>query len=196
MNRSEELDRLLADTMERFEDIVCASVGEIEEVGRDAAEAMRRYEEARISLDTTEGRLAELEAEREGLPDRAYRAGLDEDYRLEDELKGRYRELPGEIERLEAHRDRLLAELSSVRRDPAHPDPDLDSLRVQSRQAARSSGAAFAARAELLGFRAELVAAIERATEPVEDKWRGARGWTETVNGMIDDRTRRNPVRR
>ncbi len=190
MNRRKELDRLLADTLERFEGIVASALEEIEGTSRDADAKVRRYEEAREALDNVEGEISALEAEREELPERAYEANLHEDPVREAELRARFRSLPGEIDRLESHRDRLRAELASLRSDPAHPDPDLDALRVRARQAARPSGVAFSARGDLRDFRAELVQALEKASAPVDDKQRATRGWVETVNGMIDDRTR------
>lgn len=190
MNRSEELERLMTETTRRFGEIVTASLQEIEEVNEEANAKVRRYEEARESLENVEGRIAALEAEREALPERVTRANLDEDFDLELQLRDRYRELPSALERLERHRDALRAELAQARTDPAHPDPEFDSLRVRSRQSARTSGAAFVARADLQGFRSQLAEALADLSEPLEDRWRSARGGTETLNSLIDDRTR------
>jgi F0F1-type ATP synthase membrane subunit b/b' len=54
---------------------------------------MRRHEDAASDLADVEAEIATLRAERETLPDRAYRAGLDEEYEREDELKERYKNL-------------------------------------------------------------------------------------------------------
>ncbi len=190
MNRREELDKPMADTRERFGAIVAASLEEIASVREDASATVARYEEARRSLASVEGQIASLEAERDALPERAYEANLNDDPTREAELRSRFRQIPAEMDRLEAHRDRLRGELASLRSDPEHPDPELDALRVRSRQASRTSGAAYAAWGDLEGFRKELAESLEKAVEPVDRERRATLGRIESLNATIDSRVR------
>ena len=93
MSRKEETEKLLADVVPRLEALGTEAMDEIAQAEREAGAKEKRYHEAVEQLAKVEKKIAAIRTEREELPDQAYRAGLDEDYELEDTLKERYKNL-------------------------------------------------------------------------------------------------------
>ncbi len=110
----ERVEELLQEVLPRLEGLREEALAEIGRVRRDANAKISRHEEAAAELALVEEDIEALSAEREGLPDRAYRAGLDEEYELEDELKERYKNLKPAIESLEDQQSSLKKELSRL----------------------------------------------------------------------------------
>ncbi len=104
MSRREKIEELLADVLPKLEALKDDALARIGEVRGDASEKVSRHEAAAAELAGVEEEISALRAEREGLPARAYRAGLDEDYAREDELTERYRNLRPALETLEDRR--------------------------------------------------------------------------------------------
>ncbi len=117
-----------------------------------------------------------MSAEREGLPDRAYRAGMDEDYALEDELKVRYKNLRPALEALEDRRGSLKDEMRRLSpRDRGFPtDAAMHNLGV-------AAGVASAAREDMEDLRRRLTKALDAATDPVVGEHKNLRATVEQL---------------
>lgn len=114
MSAREKVDALLAEVLPKIEELEAEALARVREVEVDARQKIARVEEARKELAKVEAELESMREEREGLPNRAYRAGLDENYTLEDDLKECYQNLKPAIEACEERRDELRAELSGL----------------------------------------------------------------------------------
>jgi DNA anti-recombination protein RmuC len=162
MSRREKVEELLADVLPKIEALKAEALDSIAEVRRDANEKLHRHEEATAELALVEEEIESLRAEREGLPDRAYRAGLDEEYALEDELKERYKNLKPAIEHLEERRRFLEAEKAELLpRDHGHRND------ARIHHVARVAGTAHEERRALEDMRERFVKALEDAVKPV-----------------------------
>ncbi len=159
----EKVEELLADVLPRIEALKAEALDEIGRVKEDASATTARYEEAARELAAAEEEAEVLRAEREELPDRAYIAGMDEDYALEDELKERYKNLKPAIEHLEERRAALSAEMAELL-------PNSYGHRNDARihHTARVAGTAHEERAALKDLRDRLVKALDDAAEPAE----------------------------
>lgn len=176
MDRKEKIEALLADVEPRLEALRDEAMEEIRGAREEADANVRRHEEAASGLAGVEAEISRLNAEREELPNRAYRAGLDEDYEREDDLKERYRELKPEIEALEARRDALSDELSRL--DPrggGHPKD------VVIEHLGDVAGVAHGARADLEELKDALTRALDRAVGPVARAHDGTRATVEQL---------------
>ena len=174
MSTREKAEELLADFLPRLKELKEGSLTEIAEVRRDANEKLHRHEEATAELALVEEEIESLRDEREKLPDRAYRAALDEEYRLEDELKERYKNLKPAIEHLEERRGFLKAELSELL-------PNGHGHRNDARihHVARLAGTAHEERRALEDMRDRFVKALDEALEPVAKLHEGNKAQVE-----------------
>jgi chromosome segregation ATPase len=145
------LDRLREDAMR-----------EIAEAKDRASANATRYDEAQRELYEAGAEITRLSAEREALPDRAYRAGMDEDYALEDDLKERYKNLRPAIEGLQKRQAELEREISSLCQRPwgHHYDAQIE----QNAQAARVANDR---KVRLEALEKRLKTALARAVGPV-----------------------------
>ncbi len=162
MSRRERVEELLADVLPKIEALKEQALDSIAEVRRDANEKLHRHEEATEELALVEEEIESLRDEREKLPDRAYRAALDEEYRHEDELKERYKNLKPAIEHLEERRRFLEAELSELL-------PNGHGHRNDARihHVARVAGTAHEERRALEDMRDRLAKVLADAVKPV-----------------------------
>lgn len=162
MSTREKAEELLADFLPRLKELKEGSLTEIAEVRRDANEKLHRHEEATAELALVEEEIESLRDEREKLPDRAYRAALDEEYRHEDELKERYKNLKPAIEHLEERRRFLEAEKAELL-------PNGHGHRNDARihHVARVAGTAHEERRALEDMRDRLTKALDEALRPV-----------------------------
>jgi len=174
MSRRERVEELLADVLPKIEALKEQALDSIAEVRRDANEKLHRHEEATEDLALVEEEIESLRDEREKLPDRAYRAALDEEYRLEDELKERYKNLKPAIEHLEERRGFLKAELSELL-------PNGHGHRNDARihHVARLAGTAHEERRALEDMRDRFVKALDEALEPVAKLHEGNKAQVE-----------------
>jgi chromosome segregation ATPase len=162
MSRREQVEELLADVLPKIEALKAEAMDSIAEVRRDANEKRHRHEEAVAELALVEEEIESLRAEREGLPDRAYRAGLDEEYALEDELKERYKNLKPAIGDLEERREFLEAEKAALLpNDYGHRND------ARIHHTARIAGTAHEERAALEDLRDRLTKVLDDALKPV-----------------------------
>lgn len=160
--RRERIDALLEHVKPELEALGTEALDEIAQAEREAGAKEKRYYEAVDELAGVEAEIAAMTAEREELPDKAYRAGLDEDYELEDTLKERYKNLRLALEALE---DRL----GSLKREIAEllPQPRGHDLDARIKATTSATGAAFAARKDLDYLREEMTKALASAADPV-----------------------------
>jgi chromosome segregation ATPase len=162
VSRREEAEAILQDFLPRLEALKEEALAEIEEVRADAGAKLSRYEDVSEELAEVEARIVSLQAEREELPERAYRAGLDEEYALEDELKERYKNLRPEIEALEDRRGSLKEEMHRL--SPRSHGHRLD---VSMYQFSRVAGTAAEGRRALEHLRKQMVKALDDALASV-----------------------------
>ncbi len=135
------------------------------EIGRAQDEANakeRRYYEAVDELAGVEKKIAAVRTEREELPDRAYRAGMDEDYELEDTLKERYKNLRLALEALEDRQGSLKREIGELL-----PQPRGHELDAHIKTTTSVAGVAFAARKDMEHLKDSLTKALASAADPV-----------------------------
>jgi chromosome segregation ATPase len=162
MSRREQVEEFLVEILPKIEALKAEAMDSIAEVRRDANEKLHRHEEATAELALVEEEIWSLRAEREGLPDRAYRAGLDEEYALEDELKERYKNLKPAIGHLEERREFLKAEKAALLpNDYGHRND------ARIHHTARIAGTAHEERAALEDLRDRLTKALDDALKPV-----------------------------
>ena len=175
MSTRERVEDLLADVLPRLEALREESMAEIGRVRRDANTKISRNEEAARELGEVEEELEALTAEREELPGRAYRAGLDEDYQLEDELKERYKNLRLAIEGLEDRRGSLKEELRRLSpRDQGWRND------AAIHHTSRLAGTASEERRALEELRDRLTKALDDTVGPVEKVHNDTRALVET----------------
>jgi chromosome segregation ATPase len=112
-----------------------------------------------------EERITRLSEQREALPDRAYRAGLDEDYELEDDLTERYRNLKPALEGLAQRSEELEREIHAL-----CPEGDSHPNNVVVRQYGKVAGTASGPRHELEALKEKLTKALDLSIDPVVKK--------------------------
>ncbi len=171
----ERVEELLADVLPRLEALKDEALERIEEVREDASGKIARYEAATAELAEVEAEIEALSAERSELPDRAYRAGLEEDYELEDELKERYKNLRPAIEGLEDRRASLKGEIQRL--CPRGRGHRYDAMIEHT---SRVAGTAAEERRVLEELEKRLTEALSATVRPVADKHNGLRGLVET----------------
>jgi predicted nucleic acid-binding Zn-ribbon protein len=162
MSTRERVEELLADVLPRLEALKEEALAEIGAIRADAGAKLARHEDATEELADVEARISALQAEREELPERAYRAGLDEEYALEDKLKERYKNLRPEIDTLEDRRGSLKEELHRLNpRSHGHRHD------CSMYQFSRVAGTASEQRRALESLRERFVKALDDALAPV-----------------------------
>lgn len=177
----ERVEELLADVLPRIEELKAEALDEIGRVREDASATMARYEAASRELEAAQEEAESLRAERETLPNRAYIAGLDEDYELEDELKERYKNLKPAIGHLEGRAESLWAEMSGLL-------PNSYGHRNDARihHTARVAGTAHEERRALEDLRERLLKALDDALKPVEKIHEDRKALVEMWGGERD----------
>lgn len=188
MSRAAEIQSILDDFVPRLNALRDDALQEIAEAEETAQTNISTHAQASEELVRVEARISSLSAEREALPDRAYRAGLDEDFELEDNLKDRYKNLKPAIAGLEERREALRREIRLL-----SPDGDDHPNNALIHQYAKVAGAAYGPRAELEALATELTKALAAAVDPVTAKhesWKGTtwqlshdRAWAESPAG-------------
>jgi hypothetical protein len=162
VNRRERIEELLADVEPVLQELRDEAMKEIGAAQERADANVARLLGACRELFTVEERIRALTEEREGLPSRAYRAGLDGDARMEEELTERYRNLRPALDSLEDRRGSLKEEVARLApRATGHPN---DGTIEQYAGVARVAGAA---RSELEGLRDRLTKALDAMVGPV-----------------------------
>lgn len=171
----ERVEELLQEVLPRLEGLKEEAMAEIGRVRRDANAKISRHEEAARELEEVEGELEALTAEREELPGRAYRAGLDEEYALEHELTERYRNLRLAIESLEDRRGSLKEEMRRL-------SPNDRGWRNDAaiHHTSRVAGTAHEERRALEELRDQLVKALDDTVGPVAQVHNDTRALVET----------------
>jgi DNA repair exonuclease SbcCD ATPase subunit len=176
MSRREEIEQLIADLKPRLEAIKDDAMAEIREAEHEARRKIDRHEQAARELARVEAEIARLSAEREALPDRAYRAGMDGDDALEGELKERFRNLRPAIESLEDRRGSLKEELHRLDpRGQGNPAPG---------RWAEAALVASGARKELEYLQERIEKLAEAAVEPIQRTHDAAKGTVEMLDGL------------
>lgn len=137
----------------------------LEEVREADHEGERRYgriKSLQAESDDLENRIASLETERGSLPAAAYRAGMDEDFQREDELKVRYKAAGEELAAARQRLPEVTADLEALmpRRRGHHLDAEINAYR-------ESVTTASAAKTELAELKQRVVKALEGALDPV-----------------------------
>ncbi len=168
MNRRERIDSLLSAFGKEVEALRTEALDEIGRAEREANERKHRYHAAVEELEQVEREIGRLSSERDGLPDRAYRAGLDEEYELEDELKERYKNLRPAIEALEDRQGSLKGEVAELLPQPRGHDLD---ARIQATTSV--ARVAFAARSDMEHLQKGLTTALSTAVDPVVEEHAG-----------------------
>lgn len=162
MNRSEQIDALVADAAGKISALGGAAMDEVHEKQAEADASVARHGEASAELGEMEAEISRLMTEQEELPARTYQAAMDEDWDLEDRLKERYRNLKPALEALRGRSDELRDELALLSpRDSGHPQ---DVVRFQY---GRVASVAHSRRRELEGLRDGVSKALDDALDPV-----------------------------
>jgi predicted nucleic acid-binding Zn-ribbon protein len=162
MNRAEEIQSLLDEVLPRLEALRASSMEETATAQEVAQANIERHTHAQAEWGEVEERIARLSSEREALPDRAYRAGLDEDYELEDDLRARYRNLKPALEGLRWRAEELEREIVDL-----SPDGDSHPNNVIVRQYGKVAGTASGPRHELEALKEKLTVALDASIDPV-----------------------------
>lgn len=156
----EAADALLEALSERREELL-EEITAADHAGDEKSRHIHALVEER---DNLEDRIASLEAERERLPMEAYRAGLDEEYEREDDLKDQYRKAG---EELQENRERQRSVSEELKRllpnEMGHPnDIEIAAFRDSVQTARR-------ARDELEEIRERITKALATDVQPVVD---------------------------
>jgi predicted nucleic acid-binding Zn-ribbon protein len=162
MNRTEEIQSLLDEVLPRLEALRDAAMEEIDAAQAVAQANIDRHTHAQAERGEVEAEITRLRSEREALPDRAYRAGLDEDYEQEDDLKERYRNLKPALEGLAQRAEALEREIVDL-----SPEGDAHANNVIVRQYGKVAGIASGPRHELEALKDQLTKALDASLDPV-----------------------------
>jgi len=160
--RRERIDALLEHVKPELEALGTEAMDEIAQAEREANAKERRYHEAVEERAGVEKEISAIRTERESLPDQAYRAGMDEDYELEDTLKERYKNLRLALEALEDQQGSLKREIGELL-----PQPRGHELDAHIKATTSATGAAFAARKDMEHLKDSLTKALASAADPV-----------------------------
>lgn len=101
----------------------------------------------------------------------AYRAGMDEDFELEDDLKARYKNLGPAIQSLEERRESLRQEIAAL-----SPNGDSHPNDVVISQYASVASVAAGPRHELEALKERLTKALDASIDPVVQKHESLKG--------------------
>jgi seryl-tRNA synthetase len=162
MNRAEEIQAIEDEFIPRLNALRDDALGEIAAAQEVAQANIARHTHAQAERGQVEEQIARLGAEREALPDRAYRAGLDEEYELEDDLRARFRNLKPELEGLGQRAEELEREIHAL-----SPDGDSHPNNVIVRQYGKVAGVASGPRHELEALKEKLTKALDASMDPV-----------------------------
>jgi seryl-tRNA synthetase len=161
-HRAEEIQSILDEFIPRLNALRDDALGEIAQAQEVAQANIDRHTHAQAERGEVEEQIARLGAERETLPDRAYRAGLDGEYELEDELAERYRNLKPALEGLGLRAEALEREIHDL-----SPDGDSHPNNVIVRQYGKVAGIASGPRHELEALKDRLTKALDASLDPV-----------------------------
>jgi uncharacterized membrane protein YqiK len=162
MNRAEEIQAILDEFIPRLNALRDDALQEIAQAQEVAQANIDRHTHAQAERGEVEAEITRLGAEREALPDRAYRAGLDEEYELEDDLRARFRNLKPALEGLGLRAEALDQEIVDL-----SPEGDSHPNNVVVRQYGRVAGTASGPRHELEGLKEKLTQALDASLDPV-----------------------------
>jgi seryl-tRNA synthetase len=162
MSRAGEIQAILDEFIPRLNALRDDAMEEIGEADEVAQANIDRHTQAQAEREALEAEIARLGAEREALPDRAYRAGLDEEYELEDDLRARYRNLKPALEGLGLRAEELEREIHDL-----SPDGDSHPNNVIVRQYGKVAGIASGPRHELEALKEKLTVALDASINPV-----------------------------
>ena len=162
MSRAEEIQAIEDEFIPRLEALKEEALGEIAAAQEGAQANIDRHTQAQAEWGQVEAEIARLSSEREALPDRAYRAGLDEEYELEDDLRARYRNLKPELEGLRWRAGELEREIVGL-----SPEGDSHPNNVIVRQYGKVAGTASGPRHELEALKEKLTQALDASLDPV-----------------------------
>lgn len=177
MSRRERIDALQEAFGKEIEAIGDEAMDEIGQAQYEADAREHLYHQAVEELAKVEAEISAAGTEREELPDKAYRAGLDERYEEEDELKERYKNLRLMLEALDDRRGSLKEEIAELLpRSRAH--------RLDARIHATTSVArnAAATRKDMEHLRDGLLKAMSTAVDPVVTEHRELVAQAEQLN--------------
>ncbi len=180
MSRAEEIQSILDEFIPRLEALKEEALKEIAQAQEVAQANIERHTHAQAERGEVEEQIARMGAERETLPDRAYRAGLDEEYELEDGLTERYRNLKPALEGLAQKAEALEREIHAL-----SPGGDSHPNNVTVQQYGRVAGTASGPRHELEALKEKLTKALDAAVLPVI---RQHEDWKATVWQLGHDR--------
>lgn len=165
MSRAEEVQAILDDFIPRLNALRDDALREVAQAQEVAQANINRHTGAQAELGQVEEQIARMGAERETLPGRAYRAGLDEEYELEYELTERYRNLKPALEGLAQRAEALEREIHAL-----SPGGDSHPNNVTVQQYGRVAGTASGPRHELEALKEKLTKALDAAVLPVVKK--------------------------
>lgn len=180
MTRAEKISAILEETLLRLEDLHEDAMKEIAEAQETASANTARHGQAALELAGTEADISRYLSEREALPSAAYRAGMDEDYSLEDGLKVRYKNLKPALEALEERATELREEMRRL-----NPQGSDYPTAAREYQLAQAAGVAYTARTDLELLQARLTKALDEMRDPVASKHHTLRA---TVQQLGHDR--------
>lgn len=175
-----ETQGLLDDILPRLEKLKADALAEIEEAQKAAQKNVGRHAQAAEELAYVEASIARFEQEREELPNRAYRAQLDEAWEEEDRLKERYKNLKPALETLEERRGSLREELHRL-----NPDGEGHPNNVTVEQYVQAARPAYDHRVELEDLKKKLTEALDAAVDPVVQKHDSLRATVEALSRDI-----------
>ncbi len=156
-----------------------------------ASERVSRFHDATAELAAARREIAALENDRKKLPNAAYRAGLDEDWALEDELKERYRNTRPALEALRERAGELEAEIAElVGPNPAIPGGTVYDAMIEGYTRCRDAHRD--AVAPLIEIRREVSRLLGDAVDPLTD---GQTGWGQIRKSVEEQRTNDPEVR-
>jgi DNA repair exonuclease SbcCD ATPase subunit len=162
MSRAEEIQAIEDEFIPRLEALKEEALGEIAQAQEVAQANIERHTQAVAEREALEERSRAIRSEREALPDQAYRAGMDEEYELEDDLRARFRNLKPELEGLRWRAEELDREIHDL-----SPDGDSHPNNVVVRQYGKVAGTASGPRHELEALKEKLTQALDASIGPV-----------------------------
>lgn len=187
MSTSTELHETANRFIELLSDRTAEMTARMDAADREASERVGRYSEAADELRRAERDLASLRGERERLPGEAYRAGLDEEFEREDDLKERYKETKKEIEAAEDRVGSLKGELREIVPRPRFPlGRDGSNLEATLHTSKPVGEAAREARDEIEGLRKRIEEALGDAREKTEGRYDKHRAWTSQMSVQLN----------
>ncbi len=180
----ERTERVIGELRGLAEDLAAEGRERTAGVEAEAEASVSRYHDATAELAAARKRIEAMQTERESLPNRAYRAGLDDEFALEDELKERYRNLKPALEALRERVAGLEAEIAGL----VGPNPALPGGTVYDAQ--------ITAYTRVREAYAEAVAPLNRIErdagrilrETTGHLGSGERAWGQIVKGVRDQR--------